>query len=63
MSRYLIIIFLSFPFLLFSQNNFKGVVVSATTNLPLKNVEIHDEDLGFLSKTGLLHDIGKVPSF
>ena len=51
MSRYLIIIFLSFPFLLFSQNNFKGVVVSATTNLPLKNVEIHDEDLGFLSKT------------
>ena len=51
MSRYLTIIFLSFPFILFSQNNFKGMVVSATTNLPINNVEIHDEDLGFLSKT------------
>ena len=36
---------------LFSQNNFKGIIVSKTTLLPVENVEIYDESLGFLSKT------------
>ena len=36
---------------LFAQNNFKGIIVSKTTLLPVENVEIYDESLGFLSKT------------
>ena len=51
MLRYLVILFFVLSNPLFSQNNFQGKVVSSTTTLPLKDVEIHDKELGFLVKT------------
>ncbi len=36
---------------LLSQNNFKGIVVNSETTVPLKNVEIYEKDLGYLTKT------------
>lgn len=48
--RYTLVLIL-FSTQLYSQNNFKGVVVSANTSLPVKNVEIFEESLGFLNIT------------
>tara|TARA_B100000768_G_scaffold51187_1_gene49891 strand:+ start:4484 stop:6895 length:2412 start_codon:yes stop_codon:yes gene_type:complete len=36
---------------LLAQNNFKGIVVSSSTLLPVKDVEIYEDSLGFLETT------------
>ncbi|MBJ59522.1 MAG: TonB-dependent receptor [Flavobacteriales bacterium] len=51
MSRYFTILFFVLTNQLFSQNNFQGKVVSELTALPLYGVEIHDKELGYLTKT------------
>ena len=50
MSKFLIIFFFLITNQLYTQNIFKGKVIS-TSGLPLKDVEIYDEDLGFLVKS------------
>ena len=50
MSRFLIAFFFLLSNQLFTQNIFKGKVISST-DLPLKDVEIYDKDLGFLVKS------------
>tara|TARA_B100001059_G_scaffold172826_1_gene173011 strand:+ start:5590 stop:7998 length:2409 start_codon:yes stop_codon:yes gene_type:complete len=57
MSRFLIVFFFLLSNELFAQNIFKGKVISSI-DLPLKDVEIFDKDLGFLVKSdteGLFH--------
>tara|TARA_B100001741_G_scaffold313808_1_gene322213 strand:+ start:10160 stop:12571 length:2412 start_codon:yes stop_codon:yes gene_type:complete len=51
MLRYFTILFFVLTNQLFSQNNFQGKVVSELTALPLYGVEIHDKELGYLTKT------------
>jgi Fe(3+) dicitrate transport protein len=50
MSRFLFILFFLLSNHLYTQNIFKGRVIS-TSGLPLKDVEIYDKDLGFLVKS------------
>ena len=50
MSRFLILFFFLFSNQLYTQNIFKGKVISSS-GLPLKDVEVYDKDLGFLVKS------------
>ena len=50
MVRFLFIFFFLFSNQLFTQNIFKGKVISSS-GLSLKDVEIYDKDLGFLVKS------------